>query len=311
MLDFVGIGVSKSATSWLAKNLMEHPGVFIPNSKELHFFNGRKVPYDDSLKYLKNLYKDKISLFLCGEFTPRYFASREALLRIRESCPDTKIILSLRNPIERALSQHKYFVYNKKKENCLNPMKAFKGFYKADYIDKSLYSENLRYLLSLFNSANIKVVFYDDIVTEPQLVFDAVCDFLKIERMEVLNEKINRTNSDYKGGISLLINFYNKVLLNIDYAANFKQTKEYKFLQLIGNYRLLRAGFLKLKPLVQVLGRIESKVINYSMQSLKSDEKISLLSKYFVRDVERLESILGKDLSHWKTISDNYINDEQ
>ena len=58
---------------------------------------------------------DRKNELIQGEFTPRYILYKDALLRIKKFYHHVKIIISLRNPLERAYSQYNFFKYNKKR----------------------------------------------------------------------------------------------------------------------------------------------------------------------------------------------------
>lgn len=40
--DFIGIGAQKAGTTWLYKNLKQHPNIWLPEIKELHYFDARE-----------------------------------------------------------------------------------------------------------------------------------------------------------------------------------------------------------------------------------------------------------------------------
>lgn len=51
-LDFAGVGAARCGTTWLARCLGEHPALFLPERKELHYF-GSDAKYDDTLSWLR------------------------------------------------------------------------------------------------------------------------------------------------------------------------------------------------------------------------------------------------------------------
>lgn len=99
---FLGIGAQKSGTTWLAKNLGCHPDVYLPEAKELHYFNQRRRR---RLKaYLRNFCGNESKTR--GEFTPAYaILDKRAIRFVRALNPRMKLIFLMRNPIERAWSQ--------------------------------------------------------------------------------------------------------------------------------------------------------------------------------------------------------------
>ncbi len=149
--DFLIIGAQKAGTTWLHRNLQNHPRIWMPKEKELHYFDEKiktnasirgklfgKGPADErwrrqvrrqlrgykrtfsvqgvawDLKYFLSRPGDEwyASLFeqgrgkVKGEATPDYsILGRKVVAHIHEIMPETKIILMVRNPIERAWSQ--------------------------------------------------------------------------------------------------------------------------------------------------------------------------------------------------------------
>ena len=100
--DFIGIGAQKSGTSWLFKNLRKHPQLYFPETKEIHFFDW--YFYKGLNWYCKHFKDADISQYK-GEITPCYsILSEEKIKFIHQINPKLKIILLLRNPIERAWS---------------------------------------------------------------------------------------------------------------------------------------------------------------------------------------------------------------
>lgn len=99
--DFLGIGATKSGTTWLSENLRKHPEIYMSREKEVEFFNKN---FHRSLRY----YSDKFKLGLNkikGEFSPSYSTlSLNRIKFIRKIIPDVRLIFLVRNPVERAWS---------------------------------------------------------------------------------------------------------------------------------------------------------------------------------------------------------------
>src|SRR4051812_23905676 len=116
--NFLVIGVEKGGTTWLHAQLKKHPQIFLPDTKEIHFFN----------KYSSNLierdyFKLGIGWYLdffkpyngqraIGEVTPMYICDSEAPLRIQKTLLSVRLIAILRNPVDRAYS-HYWMAKNK------------------------------------------------------------------------------------------------------------------------------------------------------------------------------------------------------
>lgn len=100
--DFIGIGAQKAGSTWLHENLSRHHQLFLPPEKELHYFDWFRVP-------TLHQYAERFSSArepVAGELTPGYSAlSERRVRRVRSLLPVAKVLLVLRDPIDRAWSQ--------------------------------------------------------------------------------------------------------------------------------------------------------------------------------------------------------------
>ncbi len=102
--DFIIIGAMKAATSAIYEYLMQHPSVTHRLPKELHFFT---LNYDKGLDWYLSQFESSQGNngnrdLLIGEASPSYLTSKETPKLIYQLFPDVKIIISLRNPTDRA-----------------------------------------------------------------------------------------------------------------------------------------------------------------------------------------------------------------
>ena len=101
--DFLVIGVQKGGTRFLYHCLSQHPGITLPFDKEVHFFDRdfkKGINWYKAFFPLKLFSKSKIA----GEITPRYIMNPDAPERSHTVLPNARIIVLLRDPIERAHS---------------------------------------------------------------------------------------------------------------------------------------------------------------------------------------------------------------
>ena len=100
--DFLGLGVQKGGTTTLHTLLSAHPQLMLPQSKELHFFTLHYVRGED---WYRQQFEAATSDQRCGEITPYYIFHPLVPERIQLCCPKARMIVLLRDPVERALSQ--------------------------------------------------------------------------------------------------------------------------------------------------------------------------------------------------------------
>jgi len=99
---FLGLGSGQSGTTWLYRNLAQHPDVVVSEPKETHYFTRKLSEW--SVSHYASLFADTGGR-VGGELTPGYNVLRLDRIRlIRRLVPDARLILMVRNPIDRAWS---------------------------------------------------------------------------------------------------------------------------------------------------------------------------------------------------------------
>lgn len=112
--NWLGVGVSRSGTTTLTEALKRHPQIYLPSSKEAHFFHQNLDPQPiDVANYEATFFGDWAGEPSVGEFTPKYLVSTTSVRRMTENMlsilgKDTKFIVSFRHPVRRAYSDHRF-----------------------------------------------------------------------------------------------------------------------------------------------------------------------------------------------------------
>ena len=101
--QFLGLGVQKGGTTTLQRLLEQHPQVWLPPEKELHFFS---LHYARGQRWYADRFADAAAHQCCGDITPYYIFHPHAAQRIADLLPDARLIVLLRDPVERCLSQY-------------------------------------------------------------------------------------------------------------------------------------------------------------------------------------------------------------
>jgi Sulfotransferase domain len=103
--DFVGVGAQRSGSSWWYRMALEaHPRVVRVDQrlKEIHYFDrfwDGNLPADATARY--HSYFPRPEGALTGEWTPRYMFDHWSMRMLREAAPDARILVILRDPLER------------------------------------------------------------------------------------------------------------------------------------------------------------------------------------------------------------------
>jgi len=163
--DFVGVGAQRSGTTRWFDLLVQHPEIETPPAtrKELHYFD-RFHPggftAEDAAVY--HDYFPRPPGRLTGEWTPVYLAAPWVPPMLAAAAPDAKLLVSLRDPVERYLSglqrHHRVARASDTRLNAMAPLDAFmRGFYHAQ----------LTQLLAHFDRSQVLILQYERCVREP------------------------------------------------------------------------------------------------------------------------------------------------
>jgi hypothetical protein len=101
--DYIIVGTQKGGTTSLHRYLTEHPEVSGGRGKEIHFFSWK---YDRGLDWYLARFPPDGEAKVVGEASTSYLCDPEAPARVRQALPDVKLIVLLRNPVDRAYSQY-------------------------------------------------------------------------------------------------------------------------------------------------------------------------------------------------------------
>jgi hypothetical protein len=272
---FVGIGGFKCATTWLAQCLREHPDVCMSPIKELHFFSKLHVRGADW--YLNNFAGCRPEV-LRGEFSTSYLYSEGTAKRIHDFCPKAKIVVILRDPVERLVSHYKHLVRGNRINIDVPVKESVKGI--PALLEYGLYYKYLKTYYDVFGKENILVCVAEDITRHPEIVLQKIYAGLRIKSdfiPSVMKKQVS------KG-----------IIPRVYWIESFRQGFFY-FLRRHGRADVI--NILRLSRMPEIYRRLNSNEQN--KQLLSSEEKIELAS-YYKEDVARLRELTGCSLERWK-----------
>jgi hypothetical protein len=102
---FLGIGVPKAGTTWICDLLRTHPQVAIASRKELHYFDRN---FDKGIAWYEQFFSGRPGVAAVGEFTTHYLFDPVVPARVRSIASINRLILCLRNPVDRAVSHYRF-----------------------------------------------------------------------------------------------------------------------------------------------------------------------------------------------------------
>lgn len=219
--DFLIIGGERCGTSSLYSYLKEHPDIFMPNLKEPLFFNNlgsKKSRYPNwppwTIERYAALFEPARPEQKLGEASAIYLYSHDIVipaLRLvyGEKMREVKIVMVLRNPVERAWSFHMLLRRNKNKMSFFEMVEKYcKGKEKTSYnfISAGYYTEQVRDYLSAFDA--VRIFMFEDLQRDPASVVRSIFKFVGVNDTGFLPWNINATynaSGSPKPGLNRLI----------------------------------------------------------------------------------------------------------
>ena len=213
--NFLIIGAQKAGTTFLGRQLEQHPEIFCyPN--EIHYFD-KVYNYARGLDWYETHFEGSSQFKAIGEKTPDYLWANgqgveghmaEVHLNIKSSLPAAKLIVVLRNPVQRAVSAAWHII----RSGRVSPFVRFDQLLTDGntgplaghgVIEYGHYAEQLTAYLELFSPDEILVlVFEEDIAARPTDGLKKVCNFLGVDPnhdFSGLADKVNIGRSSLPG----------------------------------------------------------------------------------------------------------------
>ena len=296
MPTFFIVGAARSGTTSLDRYLGQHPEIYITQRKEAHFFAAdyfpRSGPGDEGLN--KRIIHDEeqyAQLFArvteekaIGESSVFYLCFPGIAERIARSVPDAKILILLREPVERAYSAYMHLVRDGRETLGFaeglgrEEERRQKGFEPMWwYKELGLYYSQVKHYLDVFGREQVKVLLYNELYTNPGQVLREVFAFLAVKEDIVIDTSVH----------------YN--------VAGIPKSR--KLYTLLDNF-IHKPGTLekRIKSLVppQLRAAWASKAMATLLRPVPLDSQIQAqLKEYFAEDVRKLEGVLQRDLQCW------------
>lgn len=190
-VNFIIAGVQKAGTTALYDYLAEDPNIGLSKVKEVHFFDDESIDWaaPDYAPYHAQF--DAAGPLIRGEATPIYLYWPRSLERIAAYNPKARIIVMLRDPVERAWSHWKMeyargaeteaFAWcirqGRRRLLAAQPWGAHREF---SYVERGFYGEQVERLLNLFPREQVLIAKADDLRRDPNATLAAVNAFLGV-----------------------------------------------------------------------------------------------------------------------------------
>ncbi len=189
VVDFIGIGAQKAGTTWIYSQLSKHSAVTFPRGKETHYWNGLgEKSADEWVQLLKPPSQPACDQQrrIAGEITPAYaLLSIEQIAAIRRRCPEIRIFMSLRNPVERAWSAALMALARAEmRYEEASDQWFIDHFHSAASLARGDYLTSLKRWWSLFPREQLLIIFHDDILSHPYEVLSSLATHVGIKAEE-------------------------------------------------------------------------------------------------------------------------------
>lgn len=181
---FLVIGSQKAGTTSIYNVLKKHPQIFMPETKEINFFFHEYL-YSRGIEFYE-LYFNSEKSDVIGEASPGYICHPEAPRRIKKHLPNVKLILTVRNPIDRAYSQ---YYDNRRQLSETRPFHqtlftALSDEYspgECGYFSRGIYIKYIKRYLEYFHHDQLLILLFEDLLYKPKYFFRKCLRFLEVD----------------------------------------------------------------------------------------------------------------------------------
>jgi hypothetical protein len=292
--NFLIVGAKKSGTTSLYYYLKQHPDIYMPDVKEPDFFTDGAPRAVRTLREYQELFAGWNGQKALGEASTSYLPSQNAANKVFRLLPEAKIIIVLRNPVDVAYSMWgmMHLDYGLEKLSFSEALQEEsrrmrdKGFLSSCgswpgnffYLHLGLYYEQVKRYIDIFGPEKVQVHIFEEFKEDPLKSCRQIFDFLGVDHDFVpIVEKHNIAAISKSRVFQRLLAKPHPFLMNIYWRLPHRvRILVYQMLQFV--YKLNR----KTAP----------------RPPLDKTYRKELKAKY-MRDIQRLERLLSKDLSVW------------
>ncbi len=276
--NFFIVGTPKSGTTSLFHYLQEHPEVFLPELKEPHFFSCPEVNntyyktkiVDSKEEYL-TLYQSTKTYKAIGDLSSSYLFNKESASRIKVFNPKAKIIIVLRDPVERAISHYLMDVnlgyINVSFKEVLKNKNKHKKFYQ-EYVELGFYEKQIERYKNHFPDSQIKIILSSSLFTDTLGILKETYNFINVST--TFTPDFKKRHNQYRESRFDFLNFFLKsnIIKNVIPST-------------------LKA---RLKPLI----------FNQEAEKPNLEFEKQLLKEIYKKSIAETETLISQDLTSWK-----------
>jgi hypothetical protein len=288
------VGAPKCGTTSLYKYLQQHPDVFFPEIKEPGFFDTDHLrPNRLTTQQYLELYKTTEEYKYKGDASPMYLISKEAAKNIKNISEAKRIIIMIRNPVEMVYSRYLQNLYNgveninnfemalvaetERRQRKDKQLKSGQPIQRLYYSECAAYSEQINRYFQIFGKNNVKVVLFEDLISETEKVFFEILQFLNLSQIKLEKFENHNPATGNRNNVLHRILKYPPPIIKKVARTFFSQKMTTKL------YQFLRSKNAK----------------KISKTPLSSATKERLFEMYKI-DIQKTAKLINKDLIHWR-----------
>lgn len=200
--NLVVVGAPKCGTTSLYHYLKQHPEVYLPARKELHYFTRDQLVRDTAgpgdSTVLQHLCADRAAYEaefaaaagqpIRGDISPSYFDFAEVAPAMRRELGEARIVVLLRDPIAKAFSQYMHLVrdgreplpfYEALQAEAERTRRGWSMIWR--YAGGSRYAPRLRHYLDAFGAERVRIYRFEDFIGDPQATLADLWRWLGID----------------------------------------------------------------------------------------------------------------------------------
>ena len=200
--SFMVVGAQKAGTTWLFECLDEHPEVFVPRVKEVHFFDrpedSRFSQRHRGLDWYLEQFSDDPAFRARGELTPDYMYYPHVAAELHALNPDLRIVFMLRNPVDRAYSAY----WMRRRHDAGLADFAALADPASGYVARGFYARQIAPYMERFPREQLRIYIYEEAVRDPELFVADLYGFLGVDagfRPKTLTRRVGATHRLPKG----------------------------------------------------------------------------------------------------------------
>ena len=189
-IDIFHIGPPKTATTWVYQCMKEHPEVAVTLNDTVHYYD---IFYNYGKTWYLNQFANNASGLKRLDATQSYIQSTKAIERLTKDNPEARIIICLRDPIDRAFSH--YWHLKKRGDINYNFDQVLDNYTLFSlWLEPGLFAHNLRLLMQVIPRDRIHVMQYEQLEQDPASALRSLFKFCGINEdflPNILNKRVN------------------------------------------------------------------------------------------------------------------------